>query len=75
MDNDSNDLTISTRFIAQLHHAGKRAPRYGFDVIGRLGDDKPFDQLKATAVKKTKTCALKDEITKLRSRILPDIIA
>ena len=44
------------------------------DVIGRLGDDKPFDQLKLQRLKKRKL-ALKDEITKLRSRILPDIIA
>jgi hypothetical protein len=44
------------------------------DVIGRLCDDKPFDQLKLQRLKKRKL-ALKDEITKLRSRILPDIIA
>ena len=44
------------------------------DVIERLGDDKPFDQLKLQRLKKRKL-ALKDEITKLRSRILPDIIA
>ena len=44
------------------------------DVIGRLGDDKPFDQLNLQRLKKRKL-ALKDEITKLRSRILPDIIA
>ena len=44
------------------------------DVIERLGEDKPFDQLKLQRLKKRKL-ALKDEITKLRSRILPDIIA
>ena len=44
------------------------------DVIERLGDDKPFDQLKLQRLKKRKL-ALKDEITTLRSRILPDIIA
>ena len=44
------------------------------DVIERLGDDKPFDQLKLQRLKKRKL-ALKDEISKLRSRILPDIIA
>ena len=44
------------------------------DVIERLGDDKPFDQLKLQRLKKRKL-ALKDEIAKLRSRILPDIIA
>ena len=44
------------------------------DVIGRLGDDKPFDQLKLQRLKKRKLI-LKDEIIKLRSKILPDIIA
>ena len=44
------------------------------DVIERLGDDKPFDQLKLQRLKKRKL-GLKDEITRLRSRILPDIIA
>ena len=44
------------------------------DVIERLGEDKPFDQLKLQRLKKRKL-ALKDEIAKLRSRILPDIIA
>ena len=44
------------------------------DVIERLGDDKPFDQIKLQRLKQRKL-ALKDEITKLRSRILPDIIA
>ena len=44
------------------------------DVIERLGDVKPFDQLKLQRLKKRKLL-LKDEIIKLRSRILPDIIA
>jgi hypothetical protein len=43
-------------------------------VIERLGEDLPFDQLKLQRLKKRKL-ALKDEMTKLRSRILPDIIA
>ena len=44
------------------------------EVIGRLGDDKPFDQLKLQRLKKSKLI-LKDEITKLKAGILPDIIA
>ena len=44
------------------------------DVIERLADDKPFDQLKLQRLKKRKLI-LKDEMTFLRSRILPDIIA
>ena len=43
-------------------------------VIERLGEDLPFDQLKLQRLKKRKL-VLKDEITKLRSRFLPDIIA
>ena len=43
-------------------------------VIERLGEHLPFDQLKLQRLKKRKL-VLKDEITKLRSRILPDIIA
>ncbi len=43
-------------------------------VIERLGEDLPFDQLKLQRLKKRKL-VLKDEMAKLRSRILPDIIA
>ena len=44
------------------------------DVIELLAKDKPFDQLKLQRLKKRKLI-LKDEMTLLRSRILPDIIA
>lgn len=44
------------------------------DVIERLGEDKPFNQLQLQRLKKRKLL-LKDEITLVRSRILPDIIA
>jgi len=44
------------------------------DVIERLADDKPFDQLKLQRLKKRKL-GLKDEIILIRSQILPDIIA
>jgi hypothetical protein len=44
------------------------------DVIERLSDDKPFDQLQLQRLKKRKL-VLKDELALVRSRILPDIIA
>ena len=44
------------------------------NVIKHLAADKPFDQLKLQRLKKRKLI-LKDEMTLLRSRILPDIIA
>ena len=61
------------QIVAQLHQL-ESEHRDLDDVIERLGDDKPFDQLKLQRLKKRKL-ALKDEIAKLRSRILPDIIA
>ena len=61
------------QIVAQLHQL-ESEHRDLDDVIERLGDDKPFDQLKLQRLKKRKL-ALKDEITKLRSQTLPDIIA
>ncbi len=44
------------------------------DVIERIGSDTPFDQFQIQRLKKRKL-GLKDEILKLESRLLPDIIA
>lgn len=44
------------------------------DVIERLSDGNAFDQLQIKRLKKRKL-QLKDQIIRLRSRLLPDIIA
>lgn len=44
------------------------------EVIDRLAEDRPFDQLTLQRMKKRKL-ALKDEITQIEDRLLPDIIA
>lgn len=44
------------------------------DVIARITDAQPFDQLQVQRLKKRKL-GLKDEILKIESELLPDIIA
>ncbi len=44
------------------------------DVIARISEAVPFDQLQVQRLKKRKLM-LKDEIAKLRAFLLPDIIA
>ena len=44
------------------------------DVIARLADGGPFDQLQLKRLKK-RNLALKDTISRLESQLLPDIIA
>ncbi len=44
------------------------------EVIDHLVETRPFDQLQIQRLKKRKL-SLKDQITKLESRLLPDIIA
>lgn len=44
------------------------------DVIGRLAGRAPFDQLQLQRLKKRKLL-LKDQISKIESELLPDIIA
>ena len=74
MDEDGNENVETQEQILQ-QIAMKESEHSDLDaVIGRLGEDLPFDQLKLQRLKKRKL-ALKDEMTKLRSRILPDIIA
>ena len=44
------------------------------DVIARMAERMPFDQLQLQRLKKRKL-ALKDQISKIESELLPDIIA
>ena len=44
------------------------------DVIARISETQPFDQLQLQRLKKRKL-QLKDSILQLESRLLPDIIA
>ncbi len=71
MDKDSNDLQRNIQNQIVLMESEHRDLD---SVIERLGEVLPFDQLKLQRLKKRKL-VLKDEMAKLRSRILPDIIA
>jgi hypothetical protein len=44
------------------------------DVIARVAEEAPFDQLRVQRLKKRKL-KLKDQIARLESELLPDIIA
>ncbi len=44
------------------------------DVISRVSEELPFDQLRLQRLKKRKL-GLKDEITRLEGMLIPDIIA
>lgn len=44
------------------------------DVIARISENAPFDQLQVQRLKKRKLL-LKDQIAHIRSKLLPDVIA
>ena len=44
------------------------------DVIAQIAENAPFDQIQITRLKKRKLL-LKDQILRLESKLLPDIIA
>ena len=71
MDKDSNDLQRNIQNQIVLMESEHRDLD---SVIERLAEVLPFDQLKLQRLKKRKL-VLKDEMARLRSRILPDIIA
>ena len=74
MDEDNNNNVGTQEQILQQIAIMESEHRDLDAVIERLGEDLPFDQLKLQRLKKRKL-VLKDEMAKLRSRILPDIIA
>ena len=71
VDKDSNDLQRNIKSQIAMMESEHRDLD---SVIERLGEVLPFDQLKLQRLKKRKL-VLKDEMAKLRSQILPDIIA
>lgn len=71
MDQDTEEMQ---RHIQHQIAAMESEHRDLDSVIERLGEVLPFDQLKLQRLKKRKL-VLKDEMARLRSRILPDIIA
>ena len=73
--NEDNDDNVETQEKILQQIAIMESEHSDLDaVIERLGEDLPFDQLKLQRLKKRKL-VLKDEMAKLRSRNLPDIIA
>jgi hypothetical protein len=71
MDNDNNDDNERLR---QRLEALKSEHRDLDDVIAQLSDAAPFDQIQIKRLKKRKLL-LKDQIARVESRLLPDIIA
>jgi hypothetical protein len=68
MNNTDDDALKKQLHDLQLEH------RDLDDVIEHLIETRPFDQLQIQRLKKRKL-SLKDQISKLESRMLPDIIA
>ena len=67
MDKKGDDITDNLQNLLTEHEDLD-------DTIERINEKIPFDQIKLQRLKKRKLI-LKDEITKLRSKDLPDIIA
>jgi len=75
MSDEGDDAGLEDReaVMAQLESL-KSEHRDLDDVIARIADTVPFDQLQLQRLKKRKLI-LKDEITKLEDKLIPDIIA
>ncbi len=73
MSNDTSDPLDADAIKAKLE-ALKSEHRDLDEVIDRLLEKPPFDQLQLQRLKKRKL-GLKDQILKLESKLIPDIIA
>ena len=73
MSNDTSEPLDAEAIKAKLE-ALKSEHRDLDEVIDRLIERAPFDQLQLQRLKKRKL-GLKDQITKLESQLIPDIIA
>ncbi len=74
MSNDTDPLDVDLETIKAKLEALRIEHRDLDEVIDRLIEKPPFDQLQLQRLKKRKL-GLKDQITKLESRLIPDIIA
>lgn len=72
-DNDDNDIDSLAIIRAKLETL-RQEHRDLDDVIARLTEKAPFDQLQLQRLKKRKL-VLKDLMLQLESRLIPDIIA
>jgi hypothetical protein len=71
MDNDNID---SIQALRQRLAGLKSEHRDLDDVIAHIGETAPFDQVQIKRLKKRKLL-LKDQIARVESKLLPDIIA
>ena len=74
MSNDTDPLDVDLEAIKAKLEALRIEHRDLDEVIDRLIEKPPFDQLQLQRLKKRKL-GLKDQITKLESQLIPDIIA
>ena len=75
-DNENIDSipTVDQRDVRRKLFEKRSEHRDLDDVIARLNETAPFDQLQLQRLKKRKLM-LKDEISQLEDQLLPDIIA
>jgi hypothetical protein len=74
MSNDTDPLPLDVDVIKAKLEALRSEHRDLDEVIDRLIERAPFDQLQLQRLKKRKL-GLKDQITRLESQLIPDIIA